>query len=162
MTDDRLRSGHQPLDEILDGGLPANGITIIMGLPGSGKTIIAQQYAFRNARPDRPAVYFSTLSEPLEKIIRFGQTLEFFDAAAIGVMTLDLDAAGSWRPTRRSSACATTRTARSPAARCTTTSIPPTPRARGSSGSSPRAPASAASWSTASGAGTGPGCGAGR
>jgi circadian clock protein KaiC len=29
-------------------------------------------------------VYFSTLSEPLEKIIRFGQTLEFFDAAAVG------------------------------------------------------------------------------
>ena len=29
-------------------------------------------------------MYFSTLSEPLEKIIRFGQTLEFFDAAAVG------------------------------------------------------------------------------
>jgi circadian clock protein KaiC len=29
-------------------------------------------------------VYFSTLSEPLEKIIRFGQTLDFFDAAAVG------------------------------------------------------------------------------
>ena len=84
MNDDRLRSGHQPLDEVLGGGLPGNGISIIMGLPGTGKTIIAQQYAFRNARPDRPAVYFSTLSEPLEKIIRFGQTLEFFDAAAIG------------------------------------------------------------------------------
>ncbi len=84
MNSDRLRSGSQPLDEVLDGGLPGNGITIIMGLPGTGKTIIAQQYTFHNARPDRPAVYFSTLSEPLEKIIRFGQTLDFFDAAAIG------------------------------------------------------------------------------
>ncbi len=55
-----------------------------MGLPGTGKTIIAQQYTFHNARPDRPAVYFSTLSEPLEKIIRFGQALDFFDATAIG------------------------------------------------------------------------------
>jgi circadian clock protein KaiC len=84
MNGDRLRSGHLPLDEILDGGLPANGISIIMGLPGTGKTIIAQQYTFHNARPDRPSVYFSTLSEPLEKIVRFGQTLEFFDAAAVG------------------------------------------------------------------------------
>ena len=84
MDDDRLRSGHQPLDEILGGGLPANGISIIMGLPGTGKTIIAQQYTFHNARPGRPAIYFSTLSEPLEKIVRFGQTLDFFDAAAIG------------------------------------------------------------------------------
>jgi circadian clock protein KaiC len=84
MGDGRLGSGHQPLDEILGGGLPGNGIAVIMGLPGTGKTILAQQYTFRNARPDRPAVYFSTLSEPLEKIVRFGQTLEFFDAAAIG------------------------------------------------------------------------------
>ena len=84
MSDGRLRSGYQPLDEVLGGGLPGNGISIIMGLPGTGKTIIAQQYTFTNGRPDRPAVYFSTLSEPLEKIIRFGQTLEFFDAAAVG------------------------------------------------------------------------------
>ena len=84
MDSDRLRSGHPPLDEVLGGGLPGNGISVIMGLPGTGKTIIAQQYTFRNARPDRPAVYFSTLSEPLEKIIRFGQTLSFFDAAAVG------------------------------------------------------------------------------
>jgi circadian clock protein KaiC len=84
MTDSRLRSGHQPLDDVLGGGLPANGISIIMGLPGTGKTIIAQQYTFHNAHPDRPVVYFSTLSEPLEKIVRFGQTLDFFDAAAVG------------------------------------------------------------------------------
>jgi circadian clock protein KaiC len=84
MDGDRLRSGHQPLDEVLGGGLPGNGISIVMGLPGTGKTIIAQQYAFHNARPDRPAVYFSTLSEPLEKIVRFGQTLDYFDAAAVG------------------------------------------------------------------------------
>ena len=84
MNDARLRSGHQPLDEVVGGGLPGNGISIIMGLPGSGKTIIAQQYTFHNAHPDRPVVYFSTLSEPLEKIVRFGQTLDFFDAAAVG------------------------------------------------------------------------------
>ena len=84
MTGGRLRSGHRPLDEVLGGGLPANGISIIMGLPGTGKTSIAQQYTFHNARPDRPAVYFSTLSEPLEKIVRFGQTLSFFDVSAVG------------------------------------------------------------------------------
>lgn len=84
LRSDTLPSGHEPLDAVLGGGLPANGISVIMGLPGTGKTIIAQQYTFHNAHPDRPAVYFSTLSEPLEKIVRFGQTLEFFDASAIG------------------------------------------------------------------------------
>jgi circadian clock protein KaiC len=81
---DRLLSGHAPLDEVLGGGLPANAISLIMGRPGTGKTILAQQYTFRNARPGRPAVYLSTVSEPLEKIVRFGQSLAFFDTAAIG------------------------------------------------------------------------------
>ncbi len=80
----RLVSGHEPLDSVLGGGLPANAITLIMGRPGSGKTILAQQYVFRNATPERPAIYFATVSEPLEKIVRFGQSLDFFDPWAIG------------------------------------------------------------------------------
>jgi circadian clock protein KaiC len=84
VTTDRLVSGNGPLDRVLGGGLPANAISMVIGLPGSGKTIIAQQYVFRNGTPERPAVYFSTVSEPLEKLLRFGQTLDFFDADAIG------------------------------------------------------------------------------
>jgi circadian clock protein KaiC len=83
-----MLSGHHALDAVLGGGLPANAISLLMGLPGTGKTIIAQQYVFRNGRPDRPAVYFSTVSEPLEKIVRFAQSLEFFDQAAIGTSVL--------------------------------------------------------------------------
>jgi circadian clock protein KaiC len=81
---DRVSSGSEQLDAVLDGGLVANSINIVMGLPGSGKTILAQQYLFENASEDRPAVYLSTVSEPLEKILRYGQTLSFFDASAIG------------------------------------------------------------------------------
>ena len=81
---DTLRSGNEELDAVLGGGLPANAISLIMGLPGTGKTIVAQQYAFHAGHPDRPTVYFSTLSEPLEKIVRFGQTLDFFETSAIG------------------------------------------------------------------------------
>lgn len=84
MTDSRLTSGNAALDEVLGGGLPGQGISLIMGLPGTGKTIVAQQYAFHNADPERPVVYFSTVSEPLEKIVRFGQTLDFFDVSAVG------------------------------------------------------------------------------
>ena len=45
---------------------------------------MAQQYLFENASEERPAVYLSTVSEPLEKILRYGQTLSFFDPNAIG------------------------------------------------------------------------------
>ncbi|HTS99496.1 MAG TPA: ATPase domain-containing protein [Streptosporangiaceae bacterium] len=85
---DRLLSGHDSLDAVLGGGLPANAISLFMGLPGTGKTILAQQYVFKNSRPEHPAVYFSTVSEPLEKIVRFAQSLDFFDPAAIGTSVL--------------------------------------------------------------------------
>jgi circadian clock protein KaiC len=81
---DRLLSGSARLDAILGGGLPANAIHLLVGPPGSGKTILAEQYAFAAATVQRPAVYLSTVSEPLDKLIRFGQTLDFFDPAAIG------------------------------------------------------------------------------
>ena len=82
--DQRLLSGSGRLDAILGGGLPGNAIHLIAGAPGSGKTILAEQYAFANATVERPAVYLSTVSEPLDKLVRFGQTLEFFDVASVG------------------------------------------------------------------------------
>jgi circadian clock protein KaiC len=81
---ERLRSGAAGLDEVLDGGLPAHGINLIVGLPGTGKTMLAQQCAFENAVADAPAVYVSTIAEPFPKIVRYGQTLSFFDVEAVG------------------------------------------------------------------------------
>jgi circadian clock protein KaiC len=81
---DRFSSGDGHLDAVLGGGLPANGVNMIIGLPGSGKTILAEQFMFHNASPQRPGIYLSTVSEPLDKILRYGQRLTFFDAEAIG------------------------------------------------------------------------------
>jgi circadian clock protein KaiC len=80
----RLMSGDEGLDVILGGGLPLNGINLITGLPGSGKTLLCQQFSFAGATPERPAIYLSTVSEPFEKMIRYAQTLSFFDRQAIG------------------------------------------------------------------------------
>jgi circadian clock protein KaiC len=81
---DRLHTGDEGLDTILNGGMPAHGINLIVGLPGSGKTILCQQLMFAGATQERPALYFSTISEPYEKILRYAQTLSFFDREAIG------------------------------------------------------------------------------
>ena len=82
--DERFSSGNRHLDAVLGGGLPANALNMIIGLPGSGKTIMAEQFMFHNASPQRPGMYLSTVSEPLEKVLRYGQSLDFFDAQAIG------------------------------------------------------------------------------
>lgn len=80
----RLSSGHPRLDLVLGGGLWDDALTLITGEPGTGKTLLAQQFVFANASPERPALYVSTVSEPMEKILRYGRTLNFFDAAAVG------------------------------------------------------------------------------
>lgn len=81
---ERLSSGHAPLDAVLGGGLPAHGISLIVGPPGSGKTILAAQYVFHNATEEQPALYLATVSEPLDKLLRYGDTLTFFERAKIG------------------------------------------------------------------------------
>jgi circadian clock protein KaiC len=83
-VNERLKSGDGGLDTILGGGLPMNGINLVIGLPGSGKTMLSQQFVFAGATEKRPAIYFSTVSEPFEKMLRYGQTLSFFDRQAIG------------------------------------------------------------------------------
>ncbi|MGI8838561.1 MAG: RAD55 family ATPase [Pyrinomonadaceae bacterium] len=82
---DRILTGCAGLDEVLGGGIPANTISVIMGAPGTGKTLLAEQLAFANATPETPVLYLTTLSEPLEKFIVHGQTQQFFDTAKVGV-----------------------------------------------------------------------------
>jgi circadian clock protein KaiC len=90
----RLSTGSPELDEILDGGIPENSINIIMGEPGSGKTTLAEQLMFANAGDDgRPILYFTTLSEPLDKVIKYLQQFRFFDPDKIG-RTVLYDALG--------------------------------------------------------------------
>jgi circadian clock protein KaiC len=92
---DRLASGIPRLDHVFGGGLPANSITLVAGTPGTGKTILAEHYVFHNASADRPAIYCSTVSEPLDKMLRYGQSLDLFDPTQIGTAVLfeDLGAA---------------------------------------------------------------------
>ena len=85
MAIERLKTGNSNLDEILHGGFPLNTINVVMGAPGSGKTILAEQLVFANATEDAPALYLTTLSEPLDKFIQHGQSYTFFDSESVGV-----------------------------------------------------------------------------
>ncbi len=80
----RISTGNTRLDTVLGGGLIANAITLVVGAPGSGKTILAEQFLFANATPERPGLYLSTASEPFDKLLRYGQSLDFFDAGRVG------------------------------------------------------------------------------
>ena len=81
----RLPTGNRELDDILQGGIPENSINIIMGEPGSGKTTLAEEFMFANANDERrPILYLTTLSEPLDKVIKYLQQFRFFDVEKMG------------------------------------------------------------------------------
>jgi circadian clock protein KaiC len=63
---------------------PDGSLIIVAGPPGSGKTILAQQICFANATEERRALYYTTWSEPHDKLIRHLEPFAFFDADALG------------------------------------------------------------------------------
>src|ERR671936_221711 len=98
----RLPTGVPGLDEVLGGGLPEYSFTVVAGAPGTGKTTLAHQLLFSLASPERRALYFSVLGEPMLKILRYQQQMAYFDPAKVGdsihfinlsgaVLTQDLD-----------------------------------------------------------------------
>ena len=80
---DLLPTGVPGLDEILGGGLPEYSFNIIAGAPGCGKTTLAHQIVFANARPKTPALYFTVLGEPAIKMLRYQQQFAFFNHATM-------------------------------------------------------------------------------
>ena len=82
-TLERLSTGSAPLDAILGGGIPAGSVTVVAGEPGSGKTVFTLQTLFHHARQGKKCLYFTTLSEPALKVIRYMQLFSFFDARLI-------------------------------------------------------------------------------
>ncbi|MCQ8241603.1 ATPase domain-containing protein [Rhizosaccharibacter radicis] len=80
----RLPTGVPGLDDILAGGLLAGCSYIIQGLPGSGKTILANQIAFHHARTGGRVVFATLLAEPHDRLFQLLSTLEFFDREQVG------------------------------------------------------------------------------
>lgn len=81
---ERLSTGDAGLDHVLGGGLPTGSLILIGGPPGSGKTILAQQICFANATSEQKALYYTTWSEPHDKMVRHLEPFSFFDVDALG------------------------------------------------------------------------------
>lgn len=80
---DYLQTRISGLDQILHGGLPTHSTTLISGGPGSGKTVLASQIVFQNIRPPQKALFVSTISEPLGRILRYMQGFSFFQQGLV-------------------------------------------------------------------------------
>jgi circadian clock protein KaiC len=78
-----IETGIPGLDSVLGGGLCEYSFNLVAGAPGVGKTTLVQQIMFRNATPERPALYFTVLGEPTIKMIRYQRQFKFFDPARV-------------------------------------------------------------------------------
>lgn len=60
----RLGLGIQRLDEMLNGGLIAGSTTVLLGAPGSGKTLVGTHFLAEGARQGEPGLYFGFYEQP--------------------------------------------------------------------------------------------------
>ncbi|MFP3707877.1 ATPase domain-containing protein [Paraburkholderia sp. SIMBA_009] len=80
----RLNSHVPGLDAVLGGGLIAGSAYILQGRPGAGKTILANQIAFGQARQGAKVLYITLLAETHERLFQSLSTLEFYESDFVG------------------------------------------------------------------------------
>ncbi len=80
-----IPTGVEGLDTILGGGIPRGALVMVVGEPGSGKTVLMQQVCFHWAKRNhsegrkRKAIYFSTVTEPHDKLIAHTRQFGFYE-----------------------------------------------------------------------------------
>jgi circadian clock protein KaiC len=79
-----LSTGVRGLDVVLGGGIEPGAVVVLAGVPGTGKTILAQQMCFANATEAHRAIFYTTLSEPHSKLVRHLESFAFFAPEALG------------------------------------------------------------------------------
>lgn len=79
----RLTTGIRGLDQILGGGFFQSGVYIVRGLPGSGKTILANQLCYHTAAQGKRAVYVTLLAESHSRLLQHIRDMSFVDESKI-------------------------------------------------------------------------------
>jgi circadian clock protein KaiC len=78
-----MSSGIAGLDDILGGGFVRNGIYIVQGLPGTGKTIFGNQICHTQAAAGQRALYMTLLSETYDRMLLNIRGMSFFRSGYI-------------------------------------------------------------------------------
>jgi circadian clock protein KaiC len=79
-----IATGVDGFDVTLGGGLPANGLYLIQGLAGSGKTTLACQIGFLHAKRGKKVLVLTLLAESHAKMLSHFRSFSFFDPSVIG------------------------------------------------------------------------------
>ncbi|HEX8701330.1 MAG TPA: ATPase domain-containing protein [Myxococcaceae bacterium] len=80
---DRLTTGISGLDTLLHGGFVKGAVYMVLGMPGAGKTILANQLCFHHVFQGGRALYVTLLAESHTRMISNLRPMKFFDASRI-------------------------------------------------------------------------------
>lgn len=81
--EERLRTGIPGLDTVLRGGFRRGRTYMVMGLPGAGKTILANQVCFHHAAHGGRVLYVTLLAESHTELVANLRSLTFFDGSRL-------------------------------------------------------------------------------
>jgi len=82
--DARVPSGVPGLDALLRGGFLRGGTYIITGAPGTGKTILGNQFCFSTVARGGKAIYLTVLGESHSRMMLHLRSLRFFRKEEVG------------------------------------------------------------------------------
>lgn len=83
-SDARVPSGVPGLDTLLRGGWLRGGTYIITGVPGTGKTILGNQFCFSTVAGGGKAIYLTVLAESHARMVLHLQGMRFFRKDEVG------------------------------------------------------------------------------
>jgi KaiC/GvpD/RAD55 family RecA-like ATPase len=78
----RIKTGVEGLDEIIQGGLPKSSITLVSGPPGGGKSIFCFQFLYEGVKSNERCLYL-TLDKKVEGLLVQARELGFNFQTAI-------------------------------------------------------------------------------
>ncbi len=79
-----METGVPNLDRILGGGIQPGSIAMLIGAPGTGKTVLAEQIAFHTVTHGANVLYLTGYSETHEKLLQHSRGFHFFAPERIG------------------------------------------------------------------------------
>lgn len=80
----RLKSGIPGMDEMMEGGFPFPSTVLVAGGAGTGKTTMALQFLAMGAQEGEQGLFFTTLSEPTQWMLRFVSRFGFIKREYFG------------------------------------------------------------------------------
>ncbi|MFW5898765.1 MAG: RAD55 family ATPase [Candidatus Saliniplasma sp.] len=80
----RISTGVDGLDEMVGGGFPFPSVALVAGSAGTGKTTFAMEFLVEGAKKGEQCLFFTTLSEPTQWMLRYAGQFDFIDKEFFG------------------------------------------------------------------------------